>query len=46
MSRCLVADLGGLPMIDDQVKTSVLATLTCAVRQRLDNNRQELAAYF
>ena len=45
MSRCLVADLGGLPMIDDQVKTSVLATLTCAVRQRLDNNRQELAAY-
>jgi hypothetical protein len=45
MSLCLVADLGGLPMIDDGVKHSAIATLACAVRQRLDNKRQPLSAY-
>jgi hypothetical protein len=44
-NHCLVADLGGLPMIDDKVNFSALATLACAVRQRLDNKRQKLAAY-
>jgi hypothetical protein len=44
-NHCLVADLGGLPMIDDEANFSALATLACAVRQRLDNNRQPLAAY-
>lgn len=45
MSACLVADLGGLPMIDDAFKASAIATLACAVRQRLDNKRQPLEAY-
>ncbi|WP_050461607.1 hypothetical protein [Herbaspirillum autotrophicum] len=45
MSYCLVAELGGLPMIDDEVKISTLATLACAIRQRLDNEKQSLAAY-
>ncbi|ASU38014.1 hypothetical protein hmeg3_06685 [Herbaspirillum sp. meg3] len=45
MNHCLVADLGGLPMIDEEVKTSALATLVCAVRQRLDNKKQPLTAY-
>jgi hypothetical protein len=44
-NHCLVADLGGLPMIDDDVNFTTLATLACAVRQRLDNNKQPLAAY-
>jgi len=45
MNSCLVADVGGLPMIDDHVKTSAIATLVCAIRQRLDNRCQPLAAY-
>lgn len=45
MKQCLVADLGGLPMIDDAFKSPAIATLACAVRQRLDDKRQSLAAY-
>jgi hypothetical protein len=45
MSDCLVAELGGLPMIDDEVKISALATLACAVRQRLDKRKHSLSAY-
>ena len=45
MKICLVADVGGLPMIDDSVKHSAIVTLACFVRQRLDNRRLELAEY-
>jgi len=45
VSECLVSDLGGLPMIDDNVKLSAIATLACAVRQGLDQKQQPLASY-
>jgi hypothetical protein len=45
MKACLVADVGGLPMIDDAVKHSAIVTLACSVRQRLDNKRRKLSEY-
>lgn len=45
MSACLVADVGGLPMVDDCVKHSAIITLACAVRQRLDCKRKPLNHY-
>jgi hypothetical protein len=45
MTLCFVADLGGLAMVDDGVNTVALATLVCAVRRRLDAERQPLIAY-
>jgi hypothetical protein len=45
MTQCLVADLGGMPMVDDAFNNPAIATLACAVRQRLDGKRQPLAAY-
>ncbi|MGE8599684.1 MAG: hypothetical protein ACN6N2_10025 [Acinetobacter calcoaceticus] len=44
-SDCFVAKVGGLPLIDDQVQVSAIATVVCAVRQRLDNARQPIEAY-
>lgn len=45
MKTCFVSALGGVPMINDSVNASTLATLACAVRRRLDSNKQPLADY-
>jgi hypothetical protein len=45
VERCLVTDLGGTPMLDDGFNASSLATLTAAVRRRIDGGRQNLEFY-
>lgn len=45
MSECLVASLGGVPMIDDGTNHGAILTLACAKRRKVDRNRQALAAY-
>lgn len=42
---CFVADVGGLPLVDDQVKASTIATVVCAIRHRIDNARQPMEEY-
>lgn len=45
MRTCLVSALGGVPMINDAVNASTLATLACAVRRKLDADKQPLVDY-